>query len=158
MCFKESAFGSHLFLSLPVLFCILSASVHLFILRIIIFTLCVQMFLFVHMYEHCKHVCYPPRPEEGTLDPLQMVVSHPVGAGKWTQDLHMNRKCSNHWTISPTLSSHLFLSCNWGQRRMTVTPPVSKEKLLPPCPFWNVLLLLMKELRIWVILMGLWVT
>lgn len=154
-----------LFFSLPMLFCILHTSIHLFE-NYSFYIMCINI-LIVCMYTYSNHVWYLQKPEEGTLDSLelelQIVINHHVSARKWTQVLSTKSKCSNHWTISHAQPIHLFLICNWGQRREEKNNSPSfcsqREASGPtPHPLWNVLLLLMKELQIWVILKGLWVT
>jgi hypothetical protein len=47
--------------------------------------------------------------QRGHETPLQMVVSHHVVAGNWTQDLWKSGRCAlSHWAISPALLVFFF--------------------------------------------------
>ena len=63
-----------------------------------------NIYLFIYyVYSSLLHVCLKTR--RGRQISLQMVVSHPVVAGNWTQGLRKSSQCSlNLWAISPAPS------------------------------------------------------
>lgn len=137
---RKAHLGVIYFLPLPALFCILPASVYLS-LEFLVYIMPLNV-LPVHMYAYCKQVWYSQRLKECTLKPLelgsQIVVSHHGGAGKWTQELCKNSKCSDHWTISPnpvySFISQLYLRAEKGREEWQSLLLFQKRDFCPPSP------------------------
>ena len=64
----------------------------------------VKIFLKIYLFIICKYTAAVFRhTRRGHQIPLQMVVSHHVVAGIWTQDHRKISQCLNGWAISPAL-------------------------------------------------------